>query len=126
MADINNFVFTGRLCADAQFRTLATGKGILNMNVAVNSGYGEYKRTLFIKVQQWGDSGKNIQPFLKKGVLIGGAGELSRNEWQSNTTGETHVDFVVDVRSVQLLSSVNSSSGNEQSAPPPTEEETVF
>jgi len=126
MSDINNYTFTGRLCADAQFRTLATGKGVLNMNVAVNSGYGEYKRTLFIKVQQWGDSGKNIQPYLKKGVLIGGAGELSRNEWVANTTGEKHVDFVIDVRSVQLLSSTTTNNAADSPLPDNQEDETVF
>ena len=102
--------FTGHLCSDAQFRTLNNGKSVLNMNVAVNSGYGDYKRTLFIKVQQWGEGGKNVQPYLKKGCLIGGCGELSRNEWDSNTDGTKHVDFVVDVRNIQLLSSKGASS----------------
>lgn len=102
--DLNSFAFTGRLTQDATVRTLASGKKVLTANVAVNTGYGEYKKTLFIKVQQWGDSGDKIVSYLTKGSLVSGQGELSRNEW---TTGDgvSKVDFVVDVRSIQLMGS---------------------
>lgn len=102
MADLNSFSFTGRLTSDASFRTLASGKGILTANVAVNTGYGDYKKTLFIKVQQWGDSGNNVVQYLKKGNLVAGTGEMSRSEWDSSD-GIKHVDFVVDVRVIQML-----------------------
>lgn len=102
MADLNSFSFTGRLTSDASFRTLASGKGILTANVAVNTGYGDYKKTLFIKVQQWGDSGNNVVQYLKKGNLVAGTGEMSRSEWDSSD-GIKHVDFVVDVRAIQML-----------------------
>lgn len=102
MADLNSFSFTGRLTSDASFRTLASGKGILTANVAVNTGYGDYKKTLFIKVQQWGDNGKNVVQYLKKGNLVAGTGEMSRSEWDSSD-GIKHVDFVVDVRVIQML-----------------------
>lgn len=104
MADLNSFSFTGRLTSDASFRTLASGKGILTASAAVNTGYGDYKKTLFIKVQQWGDSGKNVVQYLKKGNLVAGTGEMSRSEWDSSD-GIKHVDFVVDVRGIQMLGS---------------------
>ena len=59
MADLNNFAFTGRCTQDAVIRDLASGKKVLSVNVAVNTGYGDYKKTLFIKVQMWGDRGDN-------------------------------------------------------------------
>lgn len=104
MSDLNRFVATGRLTADATVRTLASGKSVMTMNAAINTGYGEYKKTLFVKVQQWGDNTKNVVEYLKKGTLIGIDGELSRSEWTSQE-GKQYVDFVVDVRSVQILSS---------------------
>lgn len=104
MSDINRFVATGRLTADASVRTLASGKSVMTMNVAINTGYGDYKKTLFVKVQQWGDSTKNVVNYLKKGNLVGIDGELSRSEWTTKD-GATMVDFVVDVRSVQILGS---------------------
>lgn len=116
MADINCFAFTGRLTKDASIRTLASGKKVLTADVAVNTGFGEYRKALYIKVQQWGDRGESIVPYLKKGQFIGGTGELSRNEWGDE--GNKKVDFIVDVLSIQLLGSKpqNSSSSDSSSS----------
>lgn len=103
MADLNNFSFTGRLTKDAEYRTLASGKGVLTANVAVNTGYGDFKKTLYIKVQQWGDSGKNIVSYLKKGSMITACGEVSLNKW-TNQEGKEYTDVQVDVRGIQMLS----------------------
>ena len=113
MADINVFTCTGRLCSDAQFRTLATGKQLLTANIAVNSGYGQYKKTLFVKIQQWGENAGKIVQYLTKGQLIGTSGTLSKNEWTAQD-GTVHTDFVLDVMSIQLLGFKNDSSNNNQ------------
>lgn len=115
MADLNRFCFTGRLTADASYRTLASGKGVLTANVAVNTGYGEYKKTLFIKVQMWGERGNKIVGFLKKGNLIASDGELSRSEWRTKETDELRVDFVVDVMNIQMLCSKQQSTNDSDS-----------
>lgn len=106
MADLNSFAFTGRCTQDASVRTIASGKKILTVNVAVNTGFGDYKKTLFIKVQMWGERGEKIVSYLKKGQMIAGCGELSRSEWTSKE-GKQYVDFVVDSNNIQLLSSGN-------------------
>ena len=124
MADINCFAFTGRLTKDASIRTLASGKKVLTADVAVNTGFGEYRKTLYIKVQQWGDRGENIIQFLKKGQFIGGTGELSRNEWGDE--GNKKVDFVVDVISIQLLGSKPQSSTSTDTSASEPNDEVVF
>lgn len=125
MADINCFAFTGRLTKDATVRTLASGKKVLTADVAVNTGFGEYKKTLYIKVQQWGDRGEKLTPYLKKGQFIGGTGEMSRNEWGDE--GNKKVDFVVDVMSIQLLGSKPQSSvSTANTLPEPENGEVVF
>ena len=105
MADINNFSMTGRLTQDATYRTLASGKGVLTCNVAINSGYGDYKKTLFVKVQQWGERGQKLASYLTKGKPIACVGELSRNEWDSKE-GNHNVEFVVDTVAIQLIGSM--------------------
>ena len=124
MADINCFAFTGRLTKDASIRTLASGKKVLTADVAVNTGFGEHRKALYIKVQQWGDRGENIIPFLKKGQFIGGTGELSRNEWGDE--GNKKVDFVVDVMSIQLLGSKPQSSTSTDASASEHNDEVVF
>lgn len=101
MADLNNWAITGRLTADAEFKVLASGKGLLTMNVAVNTGFGEYAKTTFVKVQQWGDRGKNIVEYLRKGTLIACAGELTTNEW-STREGEKRVDLQLNALNIQF------------------------
>ena len=119
MADINCFAFTGRLTKDASIRTLASGKKVLTADVAVNTGFGEYRKAIYIKVQQWGDRGERIAPYLKKGQLIGGTGELSRNEWGDE--GNKKVDLIVDVLSIQLLGSKPQNSASSDSLSHETE-----
>ena len=101
MADLNNWSITGRLTADAEYKTLASGKNLLVMNVAVNTGFGEYAKTTFVKVQQWGDRGGKIVDYLRKGTLIACSGELSTNEW-STREGEKRVDLQLTTNSLQL------------------------
>ena len=126
MADINCFAFTGRLTKDASIRTLASGKKVLTADVSINTGIGEYRKVIYIKVQQWGDRCERIAPYLKKGQFIGGTGELSRNEWGDE--GNKKVDFIVDVLSIQLLGSKPQNSTSSDSSLHETENsnEVVF
>ena len=128
MADLNSFAFTGRCTQNATIREIASGKKVLSVNVAVNTGYGDYKKTLFIKVQMWGERGEKIVDYLKKGQMIAGQGEMSRSEWASKE-GKQYVDFVVDVNNIQLLSSCSckkDGSSSEPEDPPPEPEDPTF
>ena len=126
MADLNNWSITGRLTADAEYKTLASGKNLLVMNVAVNTGFGEYAKTTFVKVQQWGDRGGKIVDYLRKGTLIACSGELSTNEW-STREGEKRVDLQLTTNSVQFYNTKKA--GTSDSIPAGTADngdETVF
>ena len=122
MADINSFSFTGRLGADAAVKTTPNGKTCLEMSVAINSGYGDYKKTLWAKVKQWGERGNNIVDIFKKGSLIGGTGELSLNVW-TGKDGTEHTDIIITCMSIQILSSKKDP---EELAKEPIEDEVVF
>ena len=102
MADLNSWAFTGRLTKDAEYRMLASGKALLSCSVAVNTGWGEYRKTTFVKVNQWGERGANLCNYLKKGTLIAVTGQLSLNTWQGRD-GKEHVELAVDTSNIQLL-----------------------
>jgi single-strand DNA-binding protein len=99
MADLNNFAFTGRLTKDAEYRTLASGKGVLTMSVAVNTGYGDYKKTTYIKAQLWGERGSKIAAYLLKGKLIATCGTLTTNEYDTKD-GVHKTELVCDVQNI--------------------------
>lgn len=104
MADISAYTFTGHLGADAQVKTLTSGKSVMEMSVAINTGYGDYKKTLWAKVKVWGDRVKNIVDIFKKGALVGGTGEPELSTWTGKDMVE-HTDLVITCLNVQLLTS---------------------
>ena len=104
MADLSSYAFTGRLGADAQVKKTPNGKTYMEMSVAVTTGYGEYKKTLWIKVKQWGERVNNIVGIFTKGALVSACGEPSINEWDGKD-GTHHASLEVNCMNVQILSS---------------------
>ena len=104
MADLSNYAFTGRLGADAQIKRTPNCKTYMEMSVAVTTGYGEYKKTLWLKVKQWGERVNNIVGIFTKGALITACGEPSINEWDGKD-GSHHASLEVNCMNVQILSS---------------------
>ena len=107
MADLSSYAFTGRLGADAQVKKTLNGKTYMEMSVAVTTGYGDYKKTLWIKVKQWGERVNNIVGIFTKGALISACGEPSINEWDGKD-GVHHANLEVNCTNVQILSSKKS------------------
>lgn len=54
----NVFSFTGRLGRDAEVRSTPSGQTVLSVAVANDVGYGENKKTLWIRVSVWGKGQK--------------------------------------------------------------------
>ena len=104
MADLSSYAFTGRLGADAQVKKTPNGKTYMEMSVAVTTGYGDYKKTLWLKVKQWGERVNNIVGIFTKGALISACGEPSINEWDDKN-GTHHASLEVNCMNVQILSS---------------------
>ena len=104
MSDLSSYAFTGRLGADAQVKRTPNGKTYMEMSVAVTTGYGDYKKTLWIKVKQWGERVNNIVNIFTKGALISACGEPSINEWDGKD-GLHHANLEVNCMNVQILSS---------------------
>lgn len=115
MADLNSLSITGNLSKDAEYKTLPSGKGVLECSVACNTGYGDYKKTLWLKVQQWGESGKKIQQYLKRGIKIACCGELQLQEWESKQDGTVHTTAILNTMSIQIISKKENSSGSSTS-----------
>ena len=125
MADINSFTFTGHLGADASVKKLTSGKSVMEMPVAINTGYGDYKKTLWIKVKVWGDRVNNIKDIFTKGSLVGGTGEAELNTWTGKDNVE-NTDLIVTCMNVQLLNKKKDDAQPEQEQEPEYPEEVAF
>lgn len=102
MVDLNNCTFTGRLIAQAVQKQLPTGTGLIEFSIANNTGFGNNKKTLFLKVNLWGKAGQSVFPYLYKGKNIAVSGSLSLNTW-TGQDGLEHSQVVLDCNQVVLL-----------------------
>ena len=90
-----NFNDTGRLGRDAVTRTTQGGKQVTGFALAVDSGYGESKQTLWLDCSAWGERYVKLAPYLVKGGHVHVAGELGTREHE----GKTYISVrVADVR----------------------------
>lgn len=59
-----------RLGRDAELRALPDGKQVLNFTGAYDVGYGQNKKTVWVKCSIWGDRAAKVEPFMKKGTQL--------------------------------------------------------
>lgn len=103
MADLSTLSFTGRLTKDAAVKDLPSGKSMLQMDIALNVGFGKYENTYFIKAQKWSNC-EGIAPYLLKGARVAGTGTLKISEWDSRE-GKHYTDLIVDLLDIILVGS---------------------
>jgi single-strand DNA-binding protein len=114
---VNVCNFIGRIGKDAEVRSTPSGKPVTNWSIAVDSGFGEQKKTTWITCTLWGDRGPKIAGYIHKGDKIGVSGELSTREYEYQGTKRTSVEL--NVREVELLGSKERSGSGTTPAPTP-------
>lgn len=110
---MNKIILTGNLTRDPEMKYTASGTAIVNFAVAVSSGYGDKKETLFLDVTVFGKTGESCSQYLSKGKKALVEGRLQKQEWEKE--GVKHYKYVVIAEKVEFLSpsSSQSSSGQE-------------
>ena len=97
----------GNLTRDPETRTVQRGDTdgkVTNFTVAASVGYGDYKRTEFIRVAAWNSLGKACAEFLRKGSKVWISGTPSVNAY-TNNNGEATGNLEVRLDEVEFLSS---------------------
>ena len=95
-------MLTGRIGKDGDLRYLATGTPILVVSVATDTGFGDRKKTVWVKCNVWGKRGESLAPYIKKGGEISLVGELSESEWVDKE-GVAKKNLEMDVKEIQLV-----------------------
>lgn len=89
---MNNCNFIGRVGRDAETRFTQAGKPVTGWSLAVDSGYGQNKTTLWLDCTLWGERGEKVAQYITKGSQVGVTGELGTREHD----GKTYVTLRVD------------------------------
>jgi len=79
--DINSVTLSGKLGRDVELRVTPNGTAVANLNLAVNSGYGDKKKTSWFKVVVFGKQAETIANQFKKGDAIVVNGTIEINEF---------------------------------------------
>ena len=97
----------GNLVRDPEARTVQRGDSdgqVCNFTVAASYGYGEYKRTEFVRVAAWNGLGKSCMQYLRKGSKVWVAGTPTANAYINNN-GEAAGNLELRLDEVEFLSS---------------------
>ena len=100
---MNVFTATGNLGRDAEVRATQSGLTIASFPVAVQSGYGDNRKTTWVRCSLFGKraEGKLIG-YLVKGAQIAVSGELSLNEYTTKE-GEARTTLELRVSEIDLI-----------------------
>lgn len=110
---MNIFTATGRLGNDAEVRYIPSGAGICSFSLAVDSGFGDRKTTLWLRCNIWGKQAEGQLPqYLLKGKQVAVSGELSEREW-TGKDGEPRKSLELRVASIDLIGSRGDSAAAE-------------
>lgn len=82
---MNNCSFVGRVGRDAVTRHTANGKAVTGWALAVDSGYGDNKQTVWLDCSAWGDRFEKVGEYILKGSRLAVHGELGTREHEGKT-----------------------------------------
>jgi single-strand DNA-binding protein len=79
---VNKIIISGGLGRDAELKSLPSGKNVLEFSIAVNSGFGDNKKTYWWKAKLFGDRATKLAEYFVKGtkLMIEGVPELREYE----------------------------------------------
>ena len=66
----HKIVFVGRLGKDVELRYSPDGKAVASFPVAVDDGFGDNKKTIWLRVSVWEKQAESCNQYLHKGSLV--------------------------------------------------------
>ena len=94
----------GRIGKDADLRSV-NGTAVSNFSLAVEVGWGERKKTLWLDCVLWGKQAESLTPFLVKGKQIAVLGSLDVSAWLSKQDNSPRGTIQFNVSEVTLCGS---------------------
>jgi single-strand DNA-binding protein len=122
--DMNLHIF-GRLGSDPEARYTPNGNYVIDVPLAVNIGWGENKKTVWIKVVMWKKTAENFIKFAKKGTFVYLEGTPSVEVWKSKE-GEPKGQLVLTAIDFKLLGGSKSREEAEEVGLTESQEDTQF
>ena len=116
---LNVCTFTGRLGRDAESKYLPTGTAVLEFSIAVDTGFGDKKRSFWLKCAMFGDRGPKLAQYLTKGQQVAVSGEFDPRPYQAKD-GAEKISLELRISAVELIGGKNDTQQSQpEQAPKP-------
>ena len=73
----SKIIIIGNLGRDPELKFTADGNPVTTFSVAVNDGFGENKRVMWVRVSAWGKQAEPCNQYLRKGSKVFVSGRLA-------------------------------------------------
>ena len=120
---MNLYHFSGNLGADPVLRHTPQNKAVVQFNVGVSTGYGDNRKTVWVRCQAWEKSAELIADAFVKGAKFNGCGEIISDRWEKDGKENPQIE----VRIVNFdLPPKNASTGSAQRQDTPSNNQNDF
>jgi single-strand DNA-binding protein len=94
---LNHIVLMGRLTRDPELRHTQTGVAVASFTLAVEQDYksGDDKKTDFIDIVAWRNTGEFAAKYFTKGQMVAVSGRLQLRDWTDNDGNKRRAAEVV-------------------------------
>ncbi|MCK9225597.1 MAG: single-stranded DNA-binding protein [Candidatus Muirbacterium halophilum] len=107
---MNQVSIIGNLTRDPEMRTTNNGTPVTSFSIAVNTGWGDNKKTAFIPITVWNKAAESCHQFLNKGSKVAVSGKLDTGSYEKD--GKTIYTWEVVANNVEFLTTKSQSNSN--------------
>ena len=103
MPNYNKLILIGHLTKDVETNYTTNGTAVAKSTIAVNNGYGDNKKTMFIDFKCWSKTSEFLAKHFKKGSAILLEGELEQESWEDKNGGGKRSKHVFNVLTIKFV-----------------------
>lgn len=93
---INRVMLTGRLTREPEPRYTAGNTLMVTLNLAVDDGYGDKRKSYFFNAVAWRVTAEYIVRNAHKGDLVAITGKLQERQWEKDGQRKFRTEIVID------------------------------
>jgi single-strand DNA-binding protein len=95
MSGRNIAIVSGYIGQDIEMKTTTTGKMVAHGSLGVQQGYGEKKRTIWVKFEAWDKQAEFLGRWGRKGTALTITGHIDVKEWMAPEDSRKHSEMVL-------------------------------
>ncbi|MFA5478983.1 MAG: single-stranded DNA-binding protein [Candidatus Muiribacteriota bacterium] len=111
---MNTVTLIGNLTRDPETRTTDNGTSVTSFTIAVNTGWGDNKKTAFIPIKAWSKTAESCSKYLTKGAKVAITGRIDTGSYERD--GKKIFTWEVTANNVEFLDTKKSDSTYDSSS----------